>query len=62
MLEEYIQGDNMGQMLRETLFSPKETRRILRQLGTALWRAALHGGDPPDVKPETLYCGEMRRC
>ena len=28
VLEEYIQGDNMGTMLKDALFSPEETRRI----------------------------------
>ena len=32
VLEEYIQGDNMGVMLKDALFTPRETRRILRQL------------------------------
>ena len=53
VLEEYIQGDNMGQMLRETLFSPKETRRILRSWNRPVG-SALHGAIHRDVKPENI--------
>ena len=52
VLEEYIQGDNMGTMLQEALFTPKETRRILRQLCGALWVLHSMGAVHRDVKPE----------
>ena len=41
-------------LVRETLFSPKETRRILRQLGTALWVLHSMGAIHRDVKPENI--------
>ena len=54
VLEEYIQGDNMGTMLQEALFTPKETRRILRQLCGALWVLHSMGAVHRDVKPENI--------
>ena len=54
VLEEYIQGDTLGFLLRDALFSPEETRRIAAQLCQALWvlhsMAAVHR----DIKPENV--------
>ena len=41
VLEEYIQGDTLGFLLRDALFSPEETRRIAAQLCQALYRAGI---------------------
>ena len=54
VLEEYIQGDNMGTMLKDALFSPEETRRIVRQLCSALWVFHSMGAVHRDVKPENV--------
>ena len=54
VLEEYIQGDTLGFLLRDALFSPEETRHIAAQLCQALWvlhsMAAVHR----DIKPENV--------
>ena len=54
VLEEYIQGDTLGFLLQDALFSPEETRRIVTQLCRALWvlhsMAAVHR----DIKPENV--------
>ncbi len=52
VLEEFIEGDTLGFLLEEALFSPRETREIVLQLCRALWvlhsMAAVHR----DIKPE----------
>lgn len=54
VLEEYIEGDNLGILLEGGLFLPKETRDIAAQVCRALWvlhsMAAVHR----DVKPENI--------
>ena len=54
VLEEFIQGDNLGDLLRDALFTPEETRSIVTQVCRALWvlhdLAAVHR----DVKPENI--------
>ena len=54
VLEEFIQGDTLGFLLRESLFTPQETRQIVRQLCQGLWvlhaMAAVHR----DIKPENV--------
>lgn len=58
VLEEYVRGDNMGDLLQGSLFTGKETRRIALQLCRALW--ALHSMDAVhrDVKPENVILRE----
>lgn len=54
VLEEFVEGDNLGVLLQDALFSPKETRDIVTQICRALWvlhsMAAVHR----DVKPENI--------
>lgn len=54
ILEEYIQGDNMGVMLQGALFTSEETREIARQLCRALWVLHKLGAVHRDVKPENV--------
>lgn len=53
-LEEYIQGDNMGTMLKSSLFSSDETKHIVCQLCHALWALHSMGAVHRDVKPENV--------
>ena len=54
VLEEYVEGDTLGFLLREALFSQREIREICTQLCRALW--VLHSMDAVhrDVKPENI--------
>lgn len=54
VLEEYIQGDNMGEMLKGALFSSDETRHILRDLCQGLWVLHSMGAVHRDIKPENI--------
>ena len=47
VLEEYIQGDTLGFLLEESLFSPEETKKIVAQVCQALWALHSLGGCPP---------------
>ena len=53
-LEEFIQGDTLDFLLKGALFSPQETRRIVKQLCQGLWvlhsMAAVHR----DIKPDNV--------
>lgn len=54
VLEEFIEGDTLGFLLRDALFTPEETREIVTQVCRALWvlhsMAAVHR----DIKPENI--------
>lgn len=54
VVEEFIEGDNLGFLLEGALFTPGETRAIVKQLCRALWvlhsMAAVHR----DIKPENV--------
>ncbi len=54
VIEEFIQGDTLDFLLQDALFSPAETRQIVRQLCRALW--VLHSLDAVhrDIKPENV--------
>ena len=54
VLEEYIQGDNMGILLQDALFTPEETKTIVKQLCRALWVFHSMGAVLRDVKPENI--------
>ena len=51
VLEEYIQGDNMGILLQDALFTPEETKTIVKQLCRALWVFHSMGSVHRDVNP-----------
>ncbi len=54
VIEEFIQGDTLGFLLEGALFTPQETRKIIKQLCQGLWvlhsMAAVHR----DIKPENV--------
>lgn len=54
VLEEFIEGDTLGFLLQDALFSVEETRQIVTQICRALW--VLHTMDAihRDVKPENI--------
>ena len=54
VLEEYIEGDNMQEMLKGALFSEEETRAIARDLCRALWVLHERGAVHRDIKPENV--------
>ncbi len=54
VLEEYIQGDNLGWLLEEELLSPKEATDITRQLCSGLWVLHSLGAVHRDIKPDNI--------
>lgn len=54
VLEEYIEGDNMQEMLKGALFSERETRQIVRDLCNGLWVLHKLGAVHRDIKPENV--------
>ena len=54
VLEEYIQGDNLGDLLQGALFTAEETRDIVTQVCRALWVLHALGAVHRDVKPENI--------
>lgn len=54
VLEEFIQGDTLGFLLRESLFTQKETRRIAKQLCQGLWVLHALSAVHRDIKPENV--------
>ena len=54
VLEEYIQGDNLAELLQCGTLSVRQTRRIGKQLCQALWVLHSLGAVHRDVKPENV--------
>jgi serine/threonine protein kinase len=54
VLEEYIMGDTLGFLLQGALFTPEETREIIRQLCRGLWVLHSLGAVHRDIKPENV--------
>ena len=54
VIEEFVQGDTLDFLLADALFTPQETRKIVKQLCQGLWvlhsMAAVHR----DIKPENV--------
>lgn len=54
VIEEFVEGDTLDFLLKGAIFSPRETRQIIRQLCQGLWvlhsMAAVHR----DIKPENV--------
>ena len=54
VLEEYIEGDNMQEMLKGALFTESESRSIVRDLCGGLWVLHRQGAVHRDIKPENV--------
>ena len=54
VLEEFIQGDTLGFLLKGALFSPEETRKIVTKVCRAVWMLHSIGAVHQDVKPENI--------
>ena len=54
VLEEFIQGDTLDFLLKDSLFTPNETKKIVTQVCKALWVLHSVGAVHRDVKPENI--------
>lgn len=58
VLEEYIQGETVAQLLQGALFTPREVRQIIGQLCSGLWILHSMGAVHRDIKPENVILRE----
>ena len=54
VLEEYIQGDTLGEILEGGVLTPGEARQIMLQLCEALWVLYSMGAVHRDIKPDNV--------
>ncbi len=54
VLEEYVRGDTLHELLRGATFTPKETKTVALELCRALWVLHGLGAVHRDVKPENV--------
>lgn len=54
VLEEYVHGDSLHELLRGASFTPRETRSVAMELCRALWVLHGFGAVHRDVKPENV--------
>jgi serine/threonine protein kinase len=58
VLEEYIQGETVAELLQGALFTPREVRQIIGQLCSGLWILHSMGAVHRDIKPENVILRE----
>lgn len=54
VLEEYVQGDCLHELLKDSLFSPREVKNVIRDVCRGLWVLHSLGAVHRDVKPENI--------
>ena len=54
VIEEFVQGDTLDFLLADALFTPQETRKIVKQLCQGLWALHSMAAVHRDVKPENV--------
>lgn len=61
VIEEFIEGDTLGFLLQDVLFSPEETCAIVAQVCRALWVLHSMTAVHRDVKPENVILRGLTR-